>query len=170
MSATSDITYTQLGMEEGGSAHDASSNKRGHSRAVIIVNAIMVCGMLLSTVSVIVGVEFLEMTAADADHDQVKQMGKQVAALPLGFLVVRNILLAIMFAVGILGAVKYNPQMVQVAYVGYAVKLLFDIREGAVMDMMMDVFFAYPHFYFLKEMKEHVMTPNNYPNEAQCCC
>jgi hypothetical protein len=180
--STSDIMYNQLGMEEvatsgGGAAMRAG--KHGHSccgcccdtrRAVIIVNAFMVCIMLLATVGMVIGVEFLEMTAANADDDQVKSIGEQVSALPLGFLIVRNLLLAAMFAVGIPGAVKYNPRMVQVAYAGYVIKLLFDLREGAIIDVIVDGVFSYPHFYFLKEMQENIMTPDNYPNEAQCCC
>eukprot|EP00339_Tiarina_fusa_P019741 CAMPEP_0117016332 /NCGR_PEP_ID=MMETSP0472-20121206/12889_1 /TAXON_ID=693140 ORGANISM="Tiarina fusus, Strain LIS" /NCGR_SAMPLE_ID=MMETSP0472 /ASSEMBLY_ACC=CAM_ASM_000603 /LENGTH=184 /DNA_ID=CAMNT_0004720349 /DNA_START=46 /DNA_END=600 /DNA_ORIENTATION=- len=178
---TSDVVYSQLGMEEGAVTlgGGSSSNKRGHSccgcccdmrRAVIIVNAIMMAVMLLAIIGLVIGVEFLEITAANADDDQVKQMGEQVASLPLGFLIVRNVLLAVLFAVGIPGAVKYNAGMVQVACVGYAIKLVFDIQEGAIVDIIMDGFFVYPHFYFLKEMKENIMTPDNYPKEAQCCC
>eukprot|EP00339_Tiarina_fusa_P019986 CAMPEP_0117028252 /NCGR_PEP_ID=MMETSP0472-20121206/20559_1 /TAXON_ID=693140 ORGANISM="Tiarina fusus, Strain LIS" /NCGR_SAMPLE_ID=MMETSP0472 /ASSEMBLY_ACC=CAM_ASM_000603 /LENGTH=177 /DNA_ID=CAMNT_0004735689 /DNA_START=50 /DNA_END=583 /DNA_ORIENTATION=+ len=139
-------------------------------RAVITVNAIMCTMILLGTIFLFAGIELMEAAAADADDDEVKEAGEQLQQIPLGLLVVVNLVLVALFAAGIKGAVDYNPRLVKCAAFAYVGKFILDLFGGNIAAAVTDAFFAYPHFFFLKEMSENVMTPENYPNEAHCCC
>ena len=157
----------------------ATGFKQGHRccgcccdtrRAVITVNSIMAILLLLGTVLGAVGIELLEIAAADADDDEVKEAGEELQQTPLGLLVFMNICLIGCFVAGILGAVNYNPTLVKLAAGAYVAKIIIDIIGMNLVALIIDGFFLYPHIFFLKEMRDNIMTHENYPNEAQCCC
>ena len=139
-------------------------------RAVIVVNSIMSVLVLLSTVFLFAGVELIEAAAATADDDEVKKAGEELQQLPMGLIVATNVCLIGLFVAGIMGAVNYNPTLVKCAASGYVLKFALDLFQVNIGGMILDGFFFYPHFFFLKEMNDNIMTPENYPNETHCCC
>jgi hypothetical protein len=139
-------------------------------RAVITVNVIMSIMVLLGTTFIFAGIELIESVAAQADDDEMQQAAKEVQQIPLGFLVFLNLVFFLLFAAGIKGAVDYNPTLVKCAAFAYVGKFCLDLFGGNIAGAVTDAAFAYPHFFFLKEMSENIMTPENYPNEAHCCC
>ena len=154
--------------------------KQGHSccgcccdtrRAVIIVNIIMLCFTTLSAILIIGGVELMKGTIKTlGDDDQVQQATKEIDDLPVGLLVAMVMIQAVFFVFGIMGAINYTKWMVIVALIGYALALVGNILTLSIFGIVLSAAFAYPHFFFLREMSQGIMTPDNYPNEVQSCC
>ena len=72
--------------------------------------------------------------------------------------------------VGIYGAMKYNWVCVAVSLAYYAVYLLMSFLALSLGNLLLCGFFAYPHVYLIKEIREGVMSEQNYPQEKQSCC
>jgi hypothetical protein len=101
----------------------------------------------------------------------MKNLDNQLQNLPLGLIVACNTVLTIMFGFGVKGALSYTPWMVKVAMAGYALKIAVDlVGFNPSLGLIVSALFVYPQVYFVKEMESNIMTPDNYPNKAQCCC
>jgi hypothetical protein len=155
------------------------SQKQGHSccncccdtrRAVIIVNLVMLCFNLLTALSFVAGVEIMEAAAAQADDDQVIEEGKELQSIPMGLFVALIFLQAVFYVFGIMGAINYTKWMIICAIVGYVLSFAVHLLQLNFLGMLLSGVFAYPHFFFLSEMNQNIMTPENYPNEVQSCC
>ena len=139
-------------------------------RAVIIVNIVMLCFTLLAGISLVAGVELVDSVAAQADDDQVEEAAKQLSSLPIGFFVFLIFLQAVLYVFGIMGAINYTKWMVVAAIVGYVLSFISNLLQLSIFGMFFSGLFAYPHVFFIKEMNQNIMTPENYPNEVQSCC
>mmetsp|Transcript_27838 Transcript_27838/g.78004 ORF Transcript_27838/g.78004 Transcript_27838/m.78004 type:complete len:180 (-) Transcript_27838:194-733(-) len=169
---------------EGGEAVSAMPTpgvKRGHMccggccdvrRAAIIVNIIMLCIMALGTLTIAAGLIMIKTVAEDADDDDVKQAATQLDGLPVGLPVVIMLIQMAGSACGIFGALNYNANLVMVAFVFHCIYTIFALaRPNTIPDVILGAFFAYPHWFLYKEIKDGTMSPESYVNErASCCC
>jgi hypothetical protein len=156
------------------------SQKQGHKccggccdmrRAVIIVNIVSMIFSLLGVAFMGLGFELLK-TASDAlDDDQVKQSGGDAMQnLPMGAIVAGMLISLASYVLGIMGAISFTPWQVMVATACYGIHFVFQVMTVNIMGMIFTGFFAYPHVFFILEMKNNIMTPENYHNEVQSCC
>ena len=158
-------------------------NKRGHSccggccdmrRAVIICNFIMI----ILVVFKIIFWEILGWAAQvdmDADDDSVKEAGEQLSTLLIGFLVFVAIVQVVCYGVAIYGSISFNQTMILVGLVCYCMMIAWHLITYTdfitfIVQISLSLGFAYPHYFMYKEMKDQIMTPENYPNEVQSCC
>jgi hypothetical protein len=87
--------------------------------------------------------------------------------VPLGC----SITLAVVaYGLGIYGALIFMPWMVLVSLLSYTVLFVMSAIQGDIWTLCFAGFFAYPHVVFLKELKEGIMSLDNYDNEIQSCC
>ena len=152
--------------------------KQGHSccgcccdtrRAVIIVNLIMICFNVLSTLILITGIDLLVEGAAQADDDTVKNTATELKVFPEVLFVIWVCLQILFNVLGILGAINYSKWMIVATLLGYILSFIGNLLELNLAGMILSGFFAYPHYFFLSEMHFLIMTPDNYPNEVQSC-
>jgi hypothetical protein len=148
---------------EGGGSGGSSSSKEGHSccgcccdmrRATIIVNIVMIILTALHIVALNVPLEGDEAEAP-------------TLPVPLGC---STTLAIAAYGLGIYGALIFMPWMVLVSLLSYTVLFVMSAIQGDIGVMCFAGFFAYPHVVFLKELKEGVMSRDNYHNEIQSCC
>jgi hypothetical protein len=107
--------------------------------------------------------------AAQFDDDEVQTALNEIDGVAVGMTIGIAVLGMICNTAGVFGALKFNKIGIIVAAIWYSTEcvrsLLFYDIAGAVMAGL----FAYPHVVFYQEMKQGIMTPENYPNEDQCC-
>lgn len=62
--------------------------------------------------------------------------------------------------------------MVGACFALYIVEGIFAILTLNIAGLVYSVFFAYPHYSFIREVQDGIMTPANYPinEEHSCCC
>lgn len=135
-------------------------------RAVIIVNIIM--SLDLGLFSVLWALNLTNQavfTSALAEEFNYYSIG--------GFGIAAILTIRVLFCLaGIVGAVKYSAIGVGLALAGYAFAFVMSLIGGVnLIGMIMAVFFAYPHVFFIKEVRSGIMTKENYPTEEfSCCC
>ena len=72
---------------------------------------------------------------------------------------------------GIYGAFKFKYWPVAVALGAYSIQFLLHAFAINIGGLLLSGFFAYPHVFFLKEVRSGVMSEMNYPTERfSCCC
>jgi hypothetical protein len=149
-------------------------HKRGHTccgcccdtrRAVIIGNMFMLIFTVIAAIMIIIGVEVLKGNAALMDDDVAQQ---ELNSIPLGLVVVVVMIQAILFVFvfGIMGAIKYTKWMIFVALIGYALAFVGNILQGNIPHIILAALFAYPHFMFISELNQGIMTPDNSPTRS----
>jgi hypothetical protein len=124
----------------------------------------------LSTTLAYGAYELAEAVLQNANDDKAMANEKKLEQIPMTFLLLVTLLKMCFFACGIFGAIRYNKYMVLAALFVYAMSFTRDILHFSMSGVMLAGCCAYPHVFFLKEMKNNVMTPESYPNEAQSCC
>ena len=162
----------------GADSHLIPGQKQGHKccggccdvrRAVIVVNLVSIGLLLFGLVGMIVVKK--NVSAMEFTDDATKTAMEEFAALPLAPLIAGFVVPIVMDAVGLAGAIIYNKWMVGVAGVFYCVLIVFDLLQLNVPGVIYNAFFAYPHFFLIKEINMGIMTKENYPNEKfSCCC
>jgi hypothetical protein len=153
--------------------------KRGHKfcggccdvrRAVIIVNMIvgglMLWGMI-TTLALKANVD--AVTATMDDDTQIAKLNafRDASILPLA--IAWSITLAAC-VLGIMGAIQYNVYMVGAAALKFCVDIVFALISFNIFGVAISAFFLYPHVFFIKEVREGIMSKVNYDNERQSCC
>jgi len=130
----------------------------------------MIVLQIISATFLIGGIEILEAAAKNADDDQVIEAGKELQQIPMGLLIVLLVLQLSMFGLGVQGAIAYKKWMVMCALAAYSLSFVMAVFQLSIFGMIQAGFFAYPHVFFIREMDQNIMTPENYPNEVQSCC
>ena len=154
--------------------------KLGHSccggccdmrRAVIIVNIINTVLLTLGLFGVVAARRASNnVDASQLDDDTLQDALEQFKELPLGgFIVIQTIKILLCLA-GIVGAVKFNQVAVGLAMVGYLFDAMMALIRFDLIGLVIAGFFTYPHVLFIKEVRDGLMTKENYPNEKQSCC
>jgi hypothetical protein len=71
---------------------------------------------------------------------------------------------------GIMGAKDYIEWKVMVAAAWYIIGALLSLRGLDVIGVIFSALFAYPHIVFIQEMRNGIMTEENYPKEEYSIC
>ena len=137
-------------------------------RAVIIVNIINCTFLLLAIMSL------AAIKGADPDNytdDEVSKALADVDGESVGAVIAISVIKLAINALGIYGALQYNIIMVGLSCAVYCIDFFFALLAVNIFGLLYAGFFAYPHFFYIKEVKAGTMTPENYPiNERQSCC
>lgn len=109
-----------------------------------------------------------QQAAVDDEVEQVYAEAEEVK----GMAVVVTIMLIrlICNACGVYGAWKFNIYLVGLSLASYVLEAIFAMMAFSLAGLLMACFFAYPHVFFIKEVRAGIMSKENYPNEEQSCC
>ena len=119
--------------------------------------------------------EYSAATTSDGGQAAVDDAVQDVYAEALDFKAL-GIIAAIMIirfvcnGCGVYGAYAFNQYFVGVSLAAYALEVTLSLIGFNLAGVLMAGFFAYPHVYFIQEIRAGIMTPENYPVEEQSCC
>jgi hypothetical protein len=169
-------------MQQEGSKLVTRHNKQGHTccggccpgcgnrcccdmrRAVIIVNIINIVIIVLGMMTKFSGYNITY------DDDQVAAEMEAYRNEPLGLFIAFGTLHILLSAAGIVGALRYNVYLVAIAAAAYCFACVMALVALNPYGLLYPGFFAYPHFFFIKEVREGTMSKENYHNEELSCC
>ena len=150
--------------------------KRGHKccggccdmrRAVIIVNIINLCFLLAAIMSLFA---LLSLDKSNLSAQEAAAISDLDGAT-VGVALTLSILKIIANSLGIYGALQFNVIMVGISCAVYCFDVFLALIAFNFAGLIYAVFFAYPHFFFIREVRTGIMTKENYPiNEEQSCC
>jgi hypothetical protein len=138
----------------GNSGNNQNYYKRGHlccggccdmRRAVIVVN-ILEAGLLLLGIMGTIG-------SAESSAQIAIQCLKITCCI-----------------LGIFGALHFNPYMTGIAAASFCFDFVRALVGNSLIGVTFSGYFAYPHFFFIKEVREGIMSKENYNNERMSCC
>lgn len=72
--------------------------------------------------------------------------------------------------IGIAGGYYYNIYMTGIAAAAYCFDVLLSLIQFNLGGVLYGAFFAYPHFFLIKEIRAGTMSKENYANEEMSCC
>jgi hypothetical protein len=156
----------RTGVKEGHKCCGACCDMR---RAVIIVNLINATFLIIGILAV------LTLTTIDPDDytdDQVDEAVSNVSNGSATVVILVSLLKLVLNLLGIYGAMTYNMYMVGASCVVYFFEGVMSLVVMNLYTLVYSAFFAYPHLFFIQEVKAGVMTKENYPinEEMSCCC
>jgi hypothetical protein len=180
--ATPDIGYVLAQPEKDGIAVTGTVmgvGKQGHAccggccdvrRATIIVNIISV---VFASIGLATMVSLMATTASvnyDDDEVQEAMSAFNEANLAFGVVITLAVIRIVAYGLGIYGAVTYNVWMVGICLSAYCIDFVMGLVGMSPLGMVWAALFAYPHFFFIQEIRSGVMSEANYFNEKQSCC
>jgi hypothetical protein len=180
--ATEEVAYVLAQPEKDGIAIDATAmgtGKQGHSccgsccdvrRAVIIVNIITIT---FASLGIVTMGGLMAASSASYDDDEVQEAMSafnEGVNLSMGIAIAFAAIKIIANSLGIYGAVKYNIWMVGVSLSVHCVDFVMGVFALNAAGLVMGALFAYPHFFFIKEVRSGIMSEATYVNEKQSCC
>ena len=183
-----EVPPSEFGMS---SAHDNATHVNGVAgeqhlychyccdtrRAVLVVNVVSIVINLVVLLIVNVGFNFIinnpdeveeDMTdeeKADLEHALHSGYFQMVEAMTDAFLV----LSMAMHGCGIFGALKFKKWAVATAGSAYAISFVLHLMGGSFLNVILAGVLGYPHYFFIKEINEGIMSDYNYHNVAICC-
>mgnify|MGYP000570490204 CR=1 FL=1 len=105
------------------------------------------------------------------DDDEVLEVYSEAGELKgVGLVITIMILRMMANGAGIYGAWTFNINFVGASLAAYCLEVLFAMISLNFTGFLYAGFFAYPHVFFIKEVKAGIMTKENYPIEEQSCC
>lgn len=132
-------------------------------RASIVVDTINVCLNLL----VLIAVTEIQVETSRITDDLVKS---ELGSFPYGVAVAWAVVSIICYGCGILGAIQYDISLVGVALLWYCADFLRALIQFNLGGLLIAAFFAYPHVFLVKEIRQGIMSRENYHNEMHSCC
>ena len=142
-------------------------------RAVIIVNlvnigltAIALFGIAFAKANV----ENIQNNADQIDDDELMATLEGFNDLPLGTIIAVAILRIAASACGVAGAYFYNIWLVGISALAYVLEFIFSLIGLQIDGAVIAALFAYPHYFFIQEVRKGIMSKENYPNEEHSCC
>jgi hypothetical protein len=140
-------------------------------RAVLIVNVLFFLVTLGMLIILLVGKEVVQWTASHrASDNDLQQDEQELAQVPVGRLLVLWLCQISLYACGVMGAIQFRSPLIWAAILAYVIGLVIAAWYGHVVSIALNLLSIYPHVFFLKEMKNLLMTPENYPNEVYSFC
>jgi hypothetical protein len=153
-------------------------------RAVIVVNIVNACIMVLGFLSVaaLAGGSSSTSAATSSSNDdqaaanddqmesEVKEVYTSMEGSSIAFLMAIMAVKLILNLVGIYGAMTYNVLMVGASCVSYILEGLMALVTLNVFSALYCGFFAYPHVFFIREVRAGIMTKENYSSVKHSCC
>jgi hypothetical protein len=135
-------------------------------RATIIVDIISVCLNVLALFAVI-GIHVAQVDHQQINDDQVKQ---ELQDFPFVFSLIWVLVSMILYSCGIFGAIQYNIWLVGIALVLHLTDIVMALIGVNIVGAVIAGTFAYPHIFFIMEVRKGIMSRENYHNEEQSCC
>jgi hypothetical protein len=161
-----------LMQQEGNKLVTTRRNKQGHTycggcgpcggdrcccdmrRAVIIVNIINIIIIVLDIIDEVPSYN----KTFDDDQSYAAQMDVYHNGEHLGHLIAFGTVCILLSAAGIVGALRYNVYLVAIAATAYCFTLVMTLVALNPYGLLCPGFFAYPHFFFIKEVREGTMS------------
>jgi hypothetical protein len=140
-------------------------------RAVIIVNVIGLVFNGLMFIAALAGLSLGNSATNGANstaNDDI--FAGSDAKMFFGILVVVTVLCMASQVLGICGAVDFNVYMVGVCFVSYVLMFVVSVVFCSIQGMLINGFFAYPHFFFIKQVRDGILSDLTYPMQKQSCC
>lgn len=179
--------YSVLGIPVMTDPNDGFANintmKQGHKccggccdmrRAVIIVNMAMISLFVIYLPFVVLSYNVInhpEKYSDDLDDNAKEAFANaQASESPLGFVIFLMIAKIACLSFGIYGALKFKLLPVAVSLASYGFAFIYAIFTANILMMLLPVFFAYPHIFFIKEVRQGIMSEDNYDLERHSCC
>jgi hypothetical protein len=72
-------------------------------------------------------------------------------------------------SVGLVGALRYNQRLTQIAVAWFSVTFLMHLLALSGLAILISGIYVYAHVYFYQDCKKGIMTKENYPAEKYCC-
>jgi hypothetical protein len=153
--------------------------KRGHKfcggccdvrRAVIVVNMVVGGLLLWGIISTLALKANVDAITATMDDDKSIAAFNEIRDAPILPLVIAWSITLAACALGIMGAIQYNVYLVGAAALKFCVDIAFAIIHFNIFGVALSAFFLYPHVFFIKEVREGIMSKENYDNERHSCC
>jgi hypothetical protein len=163
--------------EHPGLVHTTSNNvRRGHRccgcccdvrRAVIIVNTvnIVICLFALLGISVLSRID-----PATIDDDEARAKIESISDMQIDMGIAEVVIQIICQSIGIYGAVCYNQYLVGVSLLCYVAIFIVDLVQLELLGAIAVAFFAYPSVFFIKQMRNGIMSESTYSIEKHSCC
>jgi hypothetical protein len=155
--------------EEAANAGTIVRMKQGHSccggccdmrRAVIIVDMLMICFLIL---------DIIGMTGM-SNMDEVEDEQYEERETSYGGLIFIFLIEVVCFSIGVWGGVTLSWVHVAVALTLYVITIVLNLIVFNAAAIFLACCFAYPHVFLIREIKKGIMTKDNYYNENQSCC
>jgi hypothetical protein len=154
------------------------TTKQGHKccggccdvrRAVIIINLVTIAMTILALMG---SLSLRQMDSGEVyPDDDVNQANiAELTNAPLGVMIAHVVIKIILSTLGVLGAMKFNMYMVGLAAASYFFDMVLGFIGLSVIVVVTQALFLYPHFFLIKEIREGIMSKENYPVEKQSCC
>lgn len=163
-----------------GTSRDAPDQKQGHKccagccdvrRAVIIVNIINLIFGTLAFVGILVGRSMLNNPEQYQDAGVDEEVIASIQSIPFVAAIIISIIRLLITIGGIMGAIQYNYILVAVCGIAYVLDTVMALVGLNFLGALISGLFAYPHFFLTQEIKQGIMTKENYHNvEHSCCC
>ncbi|KAL3934147.1 MAG: hypothetical protein SGBAC_010069 [Bacillariaceae sp.] len=146
-------------------------------RAVLVVNIVSIVINLVVLLVVNVGFNFIINNPDEVEKDMTEEEKANLEeALHSGYLEMVEamtdafLVLAMgMHACGIYGALKFKKWAVATAGSAYAISFILHLMGGSFFNVILAGALGYPHYFFMKEMNQGIMSDYNYHNVAHCC-
>jgi hypothetical protein len=118
----------------------------------------MIVFQILSGTLLVAGVELFEGLAKTSTDDEVIAAGEQLQQIPVGLLVILIIVQIALHCIGVQGAIAYKKWMVYCALASYVLNFVLNIYHFNIVGLVLNVSFAYPHFFFIREINQNIMS------------
>lgn len=176
-----DVPVVAKGHDNDGSVdllQEGKLTKKGHQccggccdmrRAVVIVNAVNLVVVISAMVSFLV-TRNASQNYNNYTDDSVRTAMQQFSAQPIGLFIAIQSFQIVCSILGIVGALKYNIYLTGIAASAFCFQFVMAIVGFNIEGLLYAGFFAYPHYFFIKEVREGTMSQENYPNEEMSCC
>jgi hypothetical protein len=157
----------------------APGQKQGHKccggccdvrRAVIIVNIVSVFLLASGLLGVLAARNVVNDSEQVYEDDEVAAAIEEFKQLPIGWFLTIQVIKILCAAAGIFGAIHYNVYLTGAAALSYCADVVFSLIGLHIPGLILGACFAYPHFFFIKEVRSGIMSKENYPNEEMSCC
>jgi len=148
-------------------------------RAVLAVNVVSI---VLGVISLLIGNvllnfirdhpdEFEEGAKMSEGEKQQFEEGLRMGAIEVDKAVLDSLSLVFitMHGIGIYGALKFKKWAVVTAGSAYVIGFILNLLTGSFVNLIVTCALGYPHYFFVKEINQGVMSDYNYHNVAHCC-
>jgi len=133
--------------------------------AVFVVDSISICFYVFATVSF----SLLFGDTFNYDDDHVQSVMEALDDAKIGFTISVFVIGIISSVIGICGAKFFNKVAIAVGGIWFAFETIRSLCLLDIAGAVLAAGFCYPHAVFYYEMKNGIMSPENYPNEKVCC-
>lgn len=149
-----------------------SNKRRAHiccgcdtRNAVFVVDSIGLCFYTLMAIS-------FWLIAGDTlnyDDDQVQSVMDTLENTKMGFAIATSVIGIICNIIAIVGAAQFNMIATVIGGMWFLFETVRSLVIGDVVGAVIAACFCYPHAVFYHELKNGVMSRENYPKEKICC-